>query len=442
MNILFIHQNFPGQYVHVAPALAAEPGNRVVALAINKRPVPPGVEVIYYTIDGKTTEGIHPWVADFETKVIRAKAVAAACARLKESGFRPDIVCAHHGWGETLFVKDVFPDARLLAFIEFYYQAEGADHGFDAEFEKGDALAGRCRLRARNASHLLTLEACDWGVCPTEWQRSTVPAIVRDKISVIFDGTDTTKCRPNPNASITLKNAQKTLTRDDEVITFVNRNLEPYRGFHIFMRALPEIQKRRPDAWTLIVEDVSYGAKPADGRTYRQMMMDEVGNQIDMRRVRFLGRLGYDAFITVLQLSSVHVYLTYPFVLSWSMLEAMACGAVVVGSATPPVQEVIVDGVNGLLVDFFSGPAIAEAVDRVLDHPDRMREMGERARQTVVDGYDLNTVCLPRHLALIRAVAAGALPPVLPAGPVSAATEALRRAVERKRRQVGRGRRR
>jgi glycosyltransferase involved in cell wall biosynthesis len=197
------------------------------------------------------------------------------------------------------------------------------------------------------------------------------------------------------------------------VITFVNRNLEPYRGFHVFMRALPEIQRRRPNAWVLIVggEDVSYGARLPDGQTYRQKAMAEVGASLNMERVRFLGRVPYADFVRLLQISGVHVYLTYPFVLSWSMLEAMAAECLVVGSATPPVEEVIRDGDNGLLVDFFSKTGLADAIDRVLDHPDRMRALRMRARQTVIDGYDLKSVCLPRQLALVDDVAALRLPP-------------------------------
>jgi glycosyltransferase involved in cell wall biosynthesis len=412
MRILFIHQNFPGQYKHLAPALAARPGNEVVALAMNDNPSPPGVRSLRYKVAATSATAIHPWASDFETKVIRGEAVARACRQLKDKGFVPDIICGHHGWGEILFVKDVFPDAPLLAFIEFFYQAHGSDHDFDPEYASGDWQSA-CRIRAKNAAHLMSLEACDWAVTPTEWQRSTIPATYQAKVSVIHDGIDTGIVRADPAVSIALKSAGVTLTARDDVITFVNRNLEPYRGFHVFMRALPEIQRRRPNAWVLIVggEDVSYGARLPDGQTYRQKAMAEVGASLNMERVRFLGRVPYADFVRLLQISGVHVYLTYPFVLSWSMLEAMAAECLVVGSATPPVEEVIRDGDNGLLVDFFSKTGLADAIDRVLDHPDRMRALRMRARQTVIDGYDLKSVCLPRQLALVDDVAALRLPP-------------------------------
>jgi glycosyltransferase involved in cell wall biosynthesis len=254
-------------------------------------------------------------------------------------------------------------------------------------------------------------------VSPTHWQSSTVPERYRDQVTVIHDGIDTERARPDPRAEVRLAKSGLTLRPEDEVITFVNRNMEPYRGFHIFMRALPEIQRRRPKAIVLIVggDEISYGRHLPNGETWRQRMLAEVGAALDMRRVRFVGRIPYDDFVTMLQVSAAHVYLTYPFVLSWSMLEAMAAGCLVIGSATPPVEEVIRDADNGLLVDFFSPEAVAEAVDRVLSHPDRMADVRRRARATIVEHYDLRTVCLPRHVALVDAVAGGRLPPDLDA---------------------------
>jgi glycosyltransferase involved in cell wall biosynthesis len=432
MRVLFVHQNFPGQYKHLAPALAARPGARVVALAINKHPPIANVETIYYEPKRGTSQNTHPWVTDLETKVIRGEAAAKAALDLKKQGFVPDVICAHPGWGESLFLKDVWPGAPLLAFIEFYYQAEGADFGFDPEFAD-TGLASRCRLRMKNANHLLHLVACDWAVSPTEFQRQTVPPVFRDKISVIHDGIDTGHVRPDPDATVTLQRAGVTLGRRDEVITFVNRNLEPYRGFHMFMRALPEIQKRRPNAFVLIVggDEVSYGAPAPDGQTYRQRLMAEIGDRLDMDRIRFVGRIPYPDFLKLLQISSAHVYLTYPFVLSWSMLEAMAAECLVIGSSTAPVREVLRHEDNGLLVDFFSPDEITAAIDRVLDHPDRMQALRARARRTVVERYDLATVCLPKQLALVDAVAAGNPPPVAIAPP--SPTAALKRALEAKR---------
>ncbi len=411
MHVLFVHQNFPGQYLHLAPALAAR-GDAVTALTIGERGAQRGLRVVRYTPQRSSSAALHPWVADLETKVIRGEAAANAAAALREGGYRPDVICAHPGWGEALFLKDVFPDARLLSFIEFFYRVDGADFGFDPEFAEAD-LAGRCRLRLKNANSLLNLDAADWCISPTHWQASTVPAAYRSRLSVVHDGIDTQRIRPAPQARVELARARTTLRPGDDVLTFVNRNMEPYRGFHVFMRALPEIQRRRPNLMTLIVggDDVSYGKRLPPGQTWRQKMLAEIGGRLDMDRVRFVGHIAYGDFLAVLQVSAVHVYLTYPFVLSWSMLEAMAAGCVVVGSATAPVEEVIADGDNGLLVDFFSTTQIADAVDRVLDHPDRMAAMRARARQTIVERYDLTRVCLPRQMALVDALASGRRPP-------------------------------
>ena len=414
MQVLFVHQNFPGQYLHLVPALVAR-GDAVTALTVGKRAAPAGVRVVRYTPQRASCAAIHPWAADIETKVIRGEAAAGAAAALRAGGYRPDVICTHPGWGEALFLKDVFPGARLLSFIEFFYRADGADFGFDPEFDEAD-LAGRCRLRLKNANSLLNLDAADWCISPTHWQAGTVPAAYRSRVSVVHDGIDTQRIRPDARARVELARARLTLRSGDEVLTFVNRNMEPYRGFHVFMRALPEIQRRRPNLVTLVVggDDVSYGKRLPPGETWRQKMLAEVGSHLDMSRLRFVGRIAYADFLAVLQVSAVHVYLTYPFVLSWSVLEAMAAGCAVVGSATSPVEEVISDGGNGLLVDFFSTRQIADAVDRVLDHPDRMAAMRARARQTIVERYDLASVCLPRHLALVDALAAGRVPPADP----------------------------
>jgi glycosyltransferase involved in cell wall biosynthesis len=413
MRVLFVHQNFPGQYLHLAPALAAR-GDEVVALAIQGQKPLPGVRVIRYKPERGSSNSIHPWVADMETKVIRGEAAAQCALALRATGFHPDIICAHPGWGEALFLKDVFPNAPLLSFIEFFYRADGADYGFDPEFHEDD-VSGRCRLRMKNANSLLNIDAADWCVSPTRWQVETVPERYRGRFSVIHDGIDTDLVKPDPRAQVKLAKAGLTLRPGDEVITFVNRNMEPYRGFHVFMRALPEIQRRRPNAITLIVggDEVSYGKRLPEGESWRQRMLAEVGGLLDMERVRFVGRIAYPDFVAMLQVSAVHVYLTYPFVLSWSMLEAMSAGCLVVGSATAPVQEVIEDEHNGLLVDFFSSSGIAEAVDRVLSHPDRMADVRSRARQTVIERFDLKSFCLPRHIALVDAVATGRLPPDL-----------------------------
>lgn len=399
-KFLFIHQNFPGQFVHVASELVRQ-GHQVVALGIKGRAVP-GVQFIRYEPKAPPRVSAVDAVRDFETKVVRGMACAQVMEQLRAQGFTPDTIVAHPGWGEALFCKDVWPGARLLTFAEFFYCAEGADYNFDPEFFH-DSVADRARLRLKNSVHLHALDACDAGYTPTRWQLEQLPPIQRDRIQVIFDGIDTRMVAPAPAVTVQLQRDKITLRPGDEVITFVNRNLEPYRGFHVFMRALPDILRQRPNARCLIVgrDDVSYGSKPKAGGNWRQVMLTEVGARLPMERVHFLGGLSYADYLKVIQISACHVYLTYPFVLSWSCLEAMSAARVVVGSRTGPVQEVITHGTNGLLVDFFDTEALSRQVINVLQDPAAHQHLGDAARTHVVEHYDLRSKCLPRLLNLV-----------------------------------------
>ncbi|TCV82366.1 glycosyltransferase [Sulfurirhabdus autotrophica] len=304
----------------------------------------------------------------------------------KTDGFVPDIIIAHPGWGEALYVKDIYPDTPLLSHFEFYYHAEGADANFDPEYPL--SLDGRTRIRTRNALHLLNLETCDAGVSPTQWQKQLHPQGYHHKITRIHEGIDTSLVKPAPGQTFTLPNG-KVLTQQDQVITYVSRNLEPYRGFHQFMRAVPEICRRHPNSQIVIVggDEVSYGQKLPNNQTWREKLLQEIS--IDPHRVHFLGKIPYAHYLALLQVSTAHIYLTVPFVLSWSMLEAMAAGCLVIGSDTAPVREVLQHGKNGLLVDFFSPQQIADAVDEVLGHPDRMHSIRQAARQTIVEQYEV-----------------------------------------------------
>ena len=409
MKILFIHQNFPGQFKFLAPALA-KAGHEVVAMTMQKVPSATwqGVRLVPYTASRGSTPKVHPWVGDFETKVIRGEACFRAALALRSQGFTPDVIVAHHGWGESLFLKDVWPMARLGVYCEFFYHAQGADTGFDPEFPAHDE-GEVCRLRLKNLNNLLHFETADAGISPTRWQASTFPEPFRSRITVVHDGIDTEALKPNPEVSLTL-NGQLKLTREDEVVTFVNRNLEPYRGYHVFMRALPQILAQRPRARVLIVggDDVSYGARPPDGRKWRDIFAAEVRPRIsdaDWARVHFLGNLAYPAFVALLQLSRVHVYLTYPFVLSWSLLEAMSVGCSVVASDTAPLHEAIEHDVTGRLVNFFDADALAGQVCELLDDSASARRLSAAARRFACSTYDLQSVCLPRQMDWVAGLA-------------------------------------
>ena len=410
MNILFVHQNFPGQFKHLAPALASA-GHRVLAMTMRKvrERFWNGVELVPYGASRSSTPGIHPWVVDWETKVIRGEACFRAALQLKAGGFMPDAIVAHPGWGESLFLKDVWPQARLGMYSEFFYHRHGADVDFDPEFLVSDE-GEVCRIQLKNLNNLAHFSVADAGLSPTHWQASTFPEPFRSRITVVHDGIDTQVIRPDPQATLTL-NGRLRLDRGSEIITFVNRNLEPLRGYHIFMRALLELLRRRPRARVLLVggSDVSYGLRPESGRSWTEIFAAEVRPRIsdaDWSRVHFLGHIAYQHFTTLLQLSKVHVYLTYPFVLSWSLLEAMSAGCAIVASDTRPVQEAIRHGDTGRLVHFFDAAGLANEVCDLLADPGERERLGARARAFAQEHYDLHAVCLPRQMQWVRELAA------------------------------------
>ncbi len=402
MKYLFIHQNFPGQFKHLSRALSADDKNQVVAIGQKKNLPVEGVHHVYYSLPKISSKETHHYIRGFEEHVRRGQLVCKQVLELKRKGFIPDVVIAHPGWGECLFIKDVLPSAKLIYYCEFFYHAFGVDVGFDPEFPRSqdDIL----RVRIKNATGLFNLLDCDIGISPTQWQKQLFPKLYESKIKVIHEGVDTDKISPNPTAQFKIDNPRLTLSRDDNVITFVARSLEPYRGIHTFIRALPDILKTIPDAHVLIAgkKQVSYGRPLPGGEFYVDRFLREV--EIDRNRVHFLGHLDYDRYLKLLQISSVHIYLTYPFVLSWSMLEAMAAGCVVIGSKTPPVEEVIKNGENGFLVNFFDKKALARLIRNALFDKENLETVGIAARSTIVDKYDLKTKMLPRQIEMVKNV--------------------------------------
>jgi len=399
MNWLFVHQNFPGQYVHAARHLV-ENGDTVVFITQQRERELAGVRKIVYA-PPSSPQGAHPFARDFDDAVQNGLAVFRICESLKREGFTPDLVVGHNGWGEILYVKDCWPSVPLLGYFEFFYCGSDSDLDFDPEFPPTDT--DRMRIRTRNAVNLLGLETADWGQTPTEFQRNRYPERYRRGISVIHEGIDTELVRPDPTTQLWLTGGLM-LSRRDPVVTYSARNLEPYRGFHVMMRALPKLLARHPTARVLIAggNDVSYGRRPTGAANWRQQMLAELDGQLDLNRVHFLGRLPYPQYLAMLRISSAHIYLTYPFVLSWSLLEAMAAGCPVIASRTAPVEEVIRDGANGHLVDFFDTDALADRLCDALARPEDEEQMRVNARRTVVERYDLKTVCLPAYLRLMR----------------------------------------
>ena len=408
LRILFVHQNFPGQFGNLAAALGAR-GHELMVLtdAANRQAINYHCCRYDYKKHEHSRQG-SGMSAGVGPQLDRAEATARAAEALKvKSGYSPDLIVVNPGWGEASFLKLVWPAAWMLVYAEFCYRARGLDTDFDPEFQN-PKLGADMWATTRRLPLLMAIDAADHAVSPTRWQASTFPEAYRRRISIIHDGIDTRRLRPSNSASVSLPGSDVHFRKGDEVLTFVNRNLEPFRGYHTFMRALPRVMEQRPNAHVVIVgtDDVSYGTMPPAGKTWHTIFLDEVRDRLDMKRVHFVGRVSYAAFVDLMKVTRVHAYLTYPFVLSWSMLEAMAAGALVIGSRTPPVEEVIRDGENGLLIDFFDIEAWSAAIIEGLAHPQKFMSLRHAARETIVRNYDLETKCLPAMVALAERVAA------------------------------------
>lgn len=404
MRILFLHQNFPGQYVHLARWFHGRPGCEVRAItdAGNERPEiiptirypsPPKLETFGGPSGGRRyAEGLQ-----------RAEAAAVAAINLRNQGFRPDVILGHGAWGETLFMKEVWPDAKVMAYAEFYYASQGRNVGFDPEF---DATApGTIRtITAHNALMAMAVLNADAGLAPTRYQADTFPAELRPKIARVFDGVDTDMIAPDPQAVVTIEQLGITFRAGEPIITFINRNLEPYRGYHIFMRALPKVLKAVPDARAILIggDGVSYGAPAPDGKKWKDIFLEEVKDRLDLSRVHFVGRIPHNHLMALYKVSAAHVYLTYPFVLSWSCIEALAAGALVIGSDVEPVREVISHGENGLLTPFFDVDALAETMIAALKDQKRFQPLRNAARARARLNYDLKSVCLPAQIDMLH----------------------------------------
>jgi glycosyltransferase involved in cell wall biosynthesis len=398
LDVLFVHNNFPAQFRNLAGTMARNSAIRVRAIGARTAPGLTGIETQRYSVPGHDMSGVHPFARRFEIESRRAEQVIYAANVLKSQGFSPKLIYVHPGWGEALPLRILFPDAAICAYAEFYYLASGTDVGFDKEFPQY-GVDGETRVVLRNAATLLALTEANYA----HWQRSIFPAECRPKIHVVHDGLDIQRLRPRaPDWSMPI--GGQIFAPDDEIVTFVARSLEPYRGFHVFMRALPALLKARPRARICIMgrDDVSYGSAVTGHESWRAKMLAELEGRFDLTRVHFFGHVPYEDYLALLGRSSAHVYLTYPFVLSWSMLEAMALECLVIGSDTPPVAEVIRHGENGLLVPFFDGDALVEQIAAALAEPGRHAPLRRAARQTIVENYDFAATSWPEHLRLIE----------------------------------------
>ncbi len=373
MKILFLHPNFPAQFRHLATVLGQDKRNTVIFATNRREGNITGVSKVVYDKSRTARPETHHYVRPLENAVLEAQGVYRVAQKLKDRGFYPDVVYGHSGWGPTLFMKDIFPKAVLICYFEWFYNA----YGSDASFDPSDPINAddEARIRIKNAPILLDLATCDRGLSPTAWQRSQFPPEFQSKIKVHHDGIDTDYFKPVPNAKLFIPRINLDLSEAKEIVTYVARGMEPYRGFPQLIETISILQRKRPQCHFVIVgkNRVAYGKSLPDGKTYKEAMLEKF--PLDMDRVHFTDLLPYDEYLQVLQASSAHIYLTRPFVLSWSMLEALSTGCLIVASDTACVTEVIKDNVNGLLVNFFDPQQISDRVIEALDNPEKMAKI-------------------------------------------------------------------
>ena len=406
MKLLFVHQNMPGQYRELITWLAARPeGHEIYFLTQRSDVKLPGVTTVTYKAHHQPAKDAYGLSKDWEAAAGTGIGAALAARQLKDTrGWSPDIIIGHTGWGELTFLKEVWPDVPMIGFFEYFYRTSGGLVGFDPDNPPNDQAG--FFAQARNTVPYTNIHTVDLGHTPTYWQRDRFPERFHDRMYVCHDGIRTDRLQPDPEASISLGRLDRPLTRDDEVITYVARNMERARGFHIMMRALPKILKERPNARVLMIggNETSYGAESKHPEGLRGEMEDELQGQIDWSRVHFLGRVPYDALCDIIRISRCHIYLTMPFVLSWSLLEAMSMQATVVAADVAPVREAVTHGETGMLVDFFDRDALGAQVVDAVANPGSYAHLGPNARAHVVETYDFLTRCLPEHIAQINAL--------------------------------------
>lgn len=379
MKILFVHQNFPGQYLHVLRRYRKQGTHDLLFLTLPNNNTISGVRKMEYPLVRAAAQGSDPFTIDFEAAMLRAQSVAARARRLVELGYEPDLILGHNGWGELLHLREVWPRVPVIPYFEFYYRTEGLDVDFDPEFPLG--AAKRSQIRVRNATNLLGLEIATLGQTPTRFQADTYPDWAQPKLRIVPEGVDLDLCRPDPEAAFRLGERVWTRGGSRRLVTFVSRNLEPYRGFHVVLRALPKLLAACPDVDVVMVggDETSYGA-PCPQGTWREHFLAEMAGRLDLSRVFFPGKISYDSYRSLLATSSLHLYLTYPFVASWSLREAMATGCCILGADVAPVREFVADGETGRLAPFLDHERLAdEAVALLGDDAARVR-LGGAAR--------------------------------------------------------------
>lgn len=409
MKMLFMHYSFPGQFKHLLELLSQDPNNEIIFICHDLSPQRkiPGVKKLSYQLaENKTKIPQENYLYAFSEAIEHGKAVWECCSMLKEQGFVPDFVYAHSAWGQAMFIKDIYPDVPYIAYMEYYFHAFGADmHFYPDEPTSPDRIL---HTRIRNSNHLINLEACDWAISPTRWQANLYPPDFHHKFSVIHEGVNVEKVKPFQAEHPLPLNIPK----DAEIMTYVSRNFEPYRGFVQAIQAIDKLMKKRPQLHVIMVggDKVSYGRPLPDGRSYREVMLEKL--DLDETRIHWTGQVNYNYYLQILNASQLHLYMTIPFMISWSLVESMAMACPIVASNTEPVREFITDNHNGRLTEFFDQAQLVANMEWMLDHKEEAKKLGEAARNTVIESYNHEKI-LPRYTQLIKDISQGKIKPPL-----------------------------
>ena len=380
MRLLVSHTNFPAQFRRLVPAWV-EQGHDVVFLSRSHEwhaLKPEGFRLLQYSLHRQAGgAAIHPYLRRFEQAVVEGQAAYRAAISLREEGWVPDCIVNHVGFGNGLYLSDAFPEARRIGLFEWFYRSENSDVDFlpPRQVPPDQQL----RLRTWNAQALLEFAACHHAVVPTNWQRCQFPPALQQRLQVIHEGVDTTRLASLRAAGLPRPSALPS-DPEIEVLTYVSRCFEEYRGFPQAIEAIARLQQRRPQLHVLLVghDGTAYGQARADGRGWAAWARETL--PLDPARTHWLGSLQEAEYHQVLACSTVHLYLTVPFVLSWSLLEAMAAGCAIVASATPPVQEVLEHDRSALLIDFFDVEAQAQALESLLDSAELRTRLATEAQ--------------------------------------------------------------
>lgn len=399
MNILFLHRDYPAQFKYLTLALANNPNYNLMFITQDQTLEINGVKKYVMKVPPRKPSKCHKYLNFYDEILGYALGAAEAANKIKEEGIKPDVIIGFAFWGLNMFLKDIFPDVPIISYCEWFYNMEGADVGFDGKTYSEDVWS---EVRCKNSHLLVDMCASDVLLSPTRWQMQQFPKEFHHKFQVIHDGIDTNTCAPNPDAKFTIPDKNLELGINDEIITYGTRGMEPYRGFPQFMEAAEKLLKKRPKAHIIIAgADKNYYGPPLEKGTYKEYMLKKLN--LDMSRIHFVGGLSFNDFVKMLQVSSVHVYSTFPYILSWSVLNAMATGCCVVASNTAPVREIIQDNYNGLLFDFYNVDQLVEKVEYALDNQDKMQMVRNNTRNFAVENYNVLNI-LNRQISLIHSV--------------------------------------